>query len=239
MFEDATFESQGTIHTRSGNWMLATLLANSAILLVLILIPLLYPDALPRQLQGTFLTAPPPAAAAPQSAMRSQMQMQSVPRMMEVPLMNAPRTLHINIAANDGPPPASGNCCTDSIGIGKGNGIPGGDIFRESNSTSAPHVKLGTPVPISKGVAEGLLVAKTIPIYPPIAKAAGIQGAVVLQATISKTGAIEGLRVVSGPVMLQQAALDAVKSWHYRPYLLNGEPVEVQTTINIIFSLGR
>ena len=60
----------------------------------------------------------------------------------------------------------------------------------------------------------------------------------VLQATISKTGTITNLRVISGPAMLQQAALDAVKTWRYRPYLLNNEPVEVETTINVIFSLG-
>ena len=76
-----------------------------------------------------------------------------------------------------------------------------------------------------------------MPAYPPIAKANGIQGTVVLQATISRSGTIENLRVVSGPVMLQQAAMDAVKEWRYRPYLLNGEPVEVETTVNVVFKL--
>ncbi|MGP8268583.1 MAG: energy transducer TonB [Terracidiphilus sp.] len=55
---------------------------------------------------------------------------------------------------------------------------------------------------------------------------------------MSKTGAIEGLHVVSGPAMLQQSALDAVRTWRYRPYLLSGEPVEVETTVNVIFTLG-
>jgi len=61
---------------------------------------------------------------------------------------------------------------------------------------------------------------------------------VVLQATISKSGGIENLRVVSGPPMLQQAALDAVRAWRYKPYLLNGDPVEVETTVNVVFNLG-
>jgi len=61
----------------------------------------------------------------------------------------------------------------------------------------------------------------------------------VLQAMISKSGTIENLRVVSGPALLQQAALDAVKSWRYRPYLLNNLPVEVETTVNVVFTLGR
>jgi len=91
---------------------------------------------------------------------------------------------------------------------------------------------------ISSGVMAGMLLLKTTPVYPPIAKAARVSGTVVLQATISKTGSIENLHVISGPAMLQQAAMQAVKSWRYRPYLLNNEPVEVETTVNVIFSLG-
>jgi protein TonB len=83
-----------------------------------------------------------------------------------------------------------------------------------------------------------MLIQKTIPTYPPIAKAARVQGTVVLQALISKQGTIENLKVVSGPAMLQQAAEDAVRQWRYRPYLLNNEPVEVETTVNVIFTLG-
>jgi protein TonB len=85
---------------------------------------------------------------------------------------------------------------------------------------------------------QGMLLLKTTPVYPPIAKAARVSGTVVLQATISKTGSIENLHIVSGPAMLQQAAMQAVRSWRYRPYLLNNEPVEVETTVNVIFSLG-
>ena len=87
-------------------------------------------------------------------------------------------------------------------------------------------------------MAVGFLLNKTTPTYPPIAKAARVQGTVVLQATISKAGTIEDLRVISGPAMLQQAAMDAVREWRYRPYLLNNEPVEVDTTVNVIFTLG-
>ena len=112
-----------------------------------------------------------------------------------------------------------------------------GGIF---SGTAAPKVQAAAPkkVNISGGVAAGMLLQKTIPMYPPIAKAARVSGTVVLQATISKTGTIENLRVISGPAMLQQSALEAVKSWRYRPYLLNNEPVEVETTVNVVFSLG-
>lgn len=104
---------------------------------------------------------------------------------------------------------------------------------------AAPMMQIPKKVNISGGVAQGLLVEKVPPVYPMDAKAAGVSGTVVLQATIGKDGHIEDLRVVSGPEMLQQAALDSVRQWVYRPYLLNGESVEVNTTVNIVFSLGR
>jgi protein TonB len=88
-------------------------------------------------------------------------------------------------------------------------------------------------------MVEGMILRKTIPVYPSIGIAIRQEGTVVLQATISKTGTIENLRVVSGPPILQQAALDAVKTWQYKPYLLNDQPVEVETTVNVVFSLNR
>jgi protein TonB len=84
-----------------------------------------------------------------------------------------------------------------------------------------------------------LLLQKTLPVYPPIAKAMGAQGTVVLAATISRAGTIQNLHVVEGPSVLRDAALDAVKTWRYRPYLLDGQPVEVETTINVIFNMYR
>ncbi len=122
---------------------------------------------------------------------------------------------------------------------GAAGGVMGG-ILGGIGTGPAPIVKAAPPkkMNVSSGVMAGNILVKTQPQYPAIAKAARIQGTVVLQATISKTGTIEGLTVVSGPPMLQQAALDAVRSWRYKPYLLNGEPVEVGTQINVVFSLG-
>jgi TonB family protein len=93
-------------------------------------------------------------------------------------------------------------------------------------------------VEVPAGVMAGMLLQKTDPVYPPVAKAARIQGTVVLQAAISKTGSVEDLHVVTGQALLQDAALSAVRTWRYRPYLVNGEPVKVQTTINVVFTLG-
>jgi protein TonB len=142
----------------------------------------------------------------------------------------------IKMVAEKEAPPTSGFGVAGMEGLG-GSSSAVTDMFGGANK---PQVKAAVPkkVNISAGVAVGMLLQKTPPVYPPIAKAARVSGVVVLQATISKTGSIEGLHVVSGPAMLQQAALDAVKTWRYRPYLLNNEPVEVETTVNVIFTLG-
>ena len=94
-------------------------------------------------------------------------------------------------------------------------------------------------ITISAGVAQSMLVSRTTPVYPIEAKKTGVSGTVVLRAVIGTAGIIKDLQVVSGPELLQQSAVDAVKQWRYRPYLLNGDPAEVRTTINIIFSLAR
>jgi protein TonB len=87
-------------------------------------------------------------------------------------------------------------------------------------------------------IQEGNLIRRVQPAYPPLAITARIQGPVVLEAVISKAGAIENLRVLSGPPMLVKAAIDAVSQWRYRPYILNSEPVEVETQITVNFTLG-
>jgi periplasmic protein TonB len=138
------------------------------------------------------------------------------------------------VAEKEAPPSSFGVAGMEGLG-GSSGGVMG-SVF----GSGGPKVQAAAPkkVNISAGVATGMLIQKTTPIYPPIAKAARVSGTVILQATISKSGTIENLRVVSGPAMLQQSAMDAVRTWRYRPYLLNNEPVEVETTINVIFSLG-
>jgi TonB family protein len=92
-------------------------------------------------------------------------------------------------------------------------------------------------VNIAGGIAAGMLLRKVQPDYPEAAKEMRLSGVVTLQAIIAKDGHIRDLHVVSGPTGLQKAAMDAVQQWLYRPYLLNGEPVEVQTTVNVVFAL--
>jgi TonB family protein len=101
-----------------------------------------------------------------------------------------------------------------------------------------PSEKTG-PVTVSAGIMAGQLVNKVTPTYPDEAKKERIQGKIELEAIINKAGEVENLRVVSGPKELQQSALDAVRRWTYKPFLLNGEPVEVKTTINVTYSLSK
>ena len=93
-----------------------------------------------------------------------------------------------------------------------------------------------TTVTISARFASGLLVKKEPPVCPPIARTRYFSGTVVVQVTITETGTVEHLSVKSGPAMLQQAALDAVKTYRYRPYLIRYKPVRALTTVNVLFN---
>ena len=91
---------------------------------------------------------------------------------------------------------------------------------------------------ISSAVMQGQLLKKVSPVYPPTAKKDGLQGTVVLHAIIGKDGRVDKVDAVSGPEVLRDAAVDAVRQWTYKPYLLNGEPTEVDTTVIVNFSLS-
>ena len=134
--------------------------------------------------------------------------------------------------------------CIGGVVGGVPGGVPGGQmggvIGGIISSTPVPVPKVATPqrVRVSQGVSQGLLIHQVKPMYPPLARQARIQGTVVLQALISKDGTITNLHVVSGHPMLAPAAVDAVKQWRYKPYFLNGEPVEVETQITVNFTLS-
>jgi len=149
--------------------------------------------------------------------------------------LNAPSRISsdLKMLAGKEPPPSAGfGTATEGLGAGTGS-----NVFSGRNG---PSVKVAAPrvMNISAGVAGGLLVQKTAPVYPQIAKQARVSGTVVIHATISKAGMIQNPHVVNGPTMLRQPALDAVKTWRYRPYMLDGEPVEVETTVSVTFTLG-
>jgi TonB family protein len=108
---------------------------------------------------------------------------------------------------------------------------------KTTESGTLPPSLLAQRVRVSQGVVQGMVVHRVAPVYPPEAKRARIQGTVVLAAVIGKDGRIKGLNVISGPSMLVDAAVGAVQQWRYRPYMLLGEPVEVDTTVTVNFTL--
>jgi protein TonB len=124
---------------------------------------------------------------------------------------------------------------------GQLGGVIGGIIGSTSSLTAVPKLTIPAPpkrIRVSQGVTQGRLIQKVEPKYPTIAEGARIQGQVVLTAIISKTGEIQNLMLVGGHPMLVPAAIEAIKQWRYRPFLLNGEPVEVETTITVTFQLS-
>jgi protein TonB len=236
MFEDSTFESMGKIHTNSRRWMIASFAFNSSILLAMILIPLLHPEALPRQLVSILMEAPPAPVTQEQPKPQHGQATTAPTEMRDGQIFAPPRIPHFIVTLSEPEPPLAMDSVALVIGPlgsnGQGQSFPG----QAAHPVVRPEVK--TSVRVSSLVESGLLIRKTMPIYPPIGHAMRVSGTVVLAATISKTGTIENLHVVSGPPVLQQAALDAVQTWLYRPYLLDGEPVEVETTINVVFTLN-
>ncbi len=126
--------------------------------------------------------------------------------------------------------------------IGMSSNTP--SLVPANPSSGGPAIVVAGPVrsgltKVSTGVSAGLLLSPIRPIYPPIAKASHTEGTVTVHAIISKTGTIESASAVSGPMMLQQAALDAIRMARYRPYLLNGLPTEVDTTFSVNFRLSE
>ena len=152
------------------------------------------------------------------------------------------------IKEDEAPPPVMS---TGGVVGGVPGGIPGGQIggviggiiSSTSSVTAVPKLapKAVAPVQrvrVSQGIVKGLLIRQIEPTYPTVAREARIHGEVVLTAIIDKDGNIENLQLVSGHPMLAPSAIDAVKQWRYRPYLLDGQPVEVETTITVTFQLS-
>jgi protein TonB len=140
-------------------------------------------------------------------------------------------------ASDDGLSQIAGPNIPGAWGPGSLDGV--GNSLGTYARPSMPPVPVTVVPPLRiSHMSEGDLVRKVLPVYPPLARTARIQGQVVLQAVISKQGAIEDLKLLAGHPMLVPAAIEAVRQWRYRPYLLNNEPVEVETQITVNFSLA-
>jgi periplasmic protein TonB len=243
MFEDSLIESGGKLKTKRGLTSLVSFFIESIIIGVMVLIPLIFTEALPKAQLMTFLVAPPPPppppppAAAPVKIVR-QIQTDIINGQLRTPT-KIPQKVQM-IKEDEAPPVMA----TTGVVGGVPGGVPGGSMggvigsVLSSTPTVAPHIATPQRVRVSSGVQSGLLIRKVNPVYPPLARQARIQGVVILQAQISKEGNIENLQLISGHPMLAPAAIEAVKQWKYKPYLLNGEPVEVETQVQVNFTLA-
>jgi periplasmic protein TonB len=228
------------------------------LIVVAVIIPMIWFEVLPTAQLQSFLVAPPPppppppppAAAPPVKVVKV------IPRQFDAGKLQAPKVVPKEVATikeEELPPPTSGVAgVVGGVPGGTPGGTPGGvlgGIIGSVPSAAPPppppakkeEVKPATPQRIKVGgnVQSAKLMRQPRPNYPPLAKQARISGIVKLSAVISKDGTIKELNVVSGHPLLVPAALDAVKQWVYQPTLLNGEPVEVQTQIDVNFTLSQ
>ena len=252
MFEQTFVDDQGGTN-KSWTVLLSTLL-QCLLIGILILIPLIFTEALPKTTLTSFLMAPPPPPPPPPppAAPQPVKIIQKVVRQFDAGKLTAPKKIPKEIAMikeEDMPPPASAGVVggvPGGVPGGTSGGVLGGMLggVGVAPPPPPPPVKVvekpKTPDRIRVGgaVIAANLVKKVTPVYPPLAKQARVQGTVRFTAIIGRDGAIQNLQLVSGHPLLVPSATEAVKQWIYRPTMLNGEPVEVITQIDVNFTLS-
>jgi periplasmic protein TonB len=247
VFEDSLFATNARRAPQRGLAAVLSFAIQIGLLSVLVMVPLLYTDALPLSaIRSTYIEVPmpagPPPAPPPQAVQRAHPQQSSNMR-NNILVLPPSVPSHAAVIVEDPIPAPNYPYAEGAIGPGTGrNGNALNNILVASNMRPAPPNPPPAPlhpVKLSTGVTEGLLIQRITPPYPPLAVIAHQEGDVVMQAIIGRDGTIQNLHVVSGPPMLVPAAMDAVRRWRYRPYLLSGEPVEVDTQIRVHFSLNH
>ncbi len=245
MFDDLV---ESTVNPKRTNkpWTMAlSMIVQVIILFVLILIPLIYTEALPRTMLTTLLVAPPPPPPPPPPPVAAQVvRVKPVERLMQAGKLVAPKAIpkDIKIIKEEELPP--------DVMVGVTGGVPGGVPGGQAGGVIGgviggvvgnvpPPPKVLQRIRQGGNVQAARLINRVQPTYPPLARQARIQGTVRLHAIIAKDGTVQQLEVLSGHPLLVQSALDAVRQWRYQPTLLNGEPVEVDTTVDVIFSLNQ
>lgn len=239
-------ESRRHVNRRRGWVTIVSLAIQGVLLCIAILVPLIYTDALPRQQLLTLLVAPPPPPPPPPPAAPEVLKrVRPIETEMVGGQLRTPTRIPEKIAMirEEQPPPALNpggvlGGVPGGIPGGQLGGVIGGIIGAASSTNVVPKKPEPTlRVRVSQGVSIGRLLNKVEPVYPRLARDARVQGQVLLTAIISKDGAIQDLRILSGHPLLVPAALGAVRQWRYKPYLLNGEPVEVETQVTVNFTL--
>jgi len=243
LFSDSLLESGAPDRKRRSFATTVSFVFQCVFVGVMLIVPLMFTEALPNQQLLTYLIAPPPPPPPPapppvevkvvrQTDMLNNGQLRTPSRI--------PQKIEV-IREAEAPPPAPAS----GVVGGVPGGIPGGQlqgviggIISSSAVSAIPKLQPLKRIRVSQGVTQGMVIRKVEPAYPKIALGARITGVVLLKAVISKDGEIKELQVVSGHPMLVPAAIEAVKQWRYRPYLLNGEPVEVETNITVTFQIA-
>ncbi|MFY9561742.1 MAG: energy transducer TonB [Terriglobales bacterium] len=241
MFEDSLIESGNRFKTKRGATTVLSFVLQMCLLGILILIPLIYTEALPKTQLMTFLVAPPPPPPPPPPPAAAVVKVVKIQSDLVNGQLRTPTKIpeKVQMIKEEEAPPVMGGGVMGGVPGGVPGGQMGGVIGGIINSTAnIPKVATPQRVRVSQGVSTGLLIKKVQPNYPPLARQARIQGQVVLQAEISKEGTIQNLQLISGHPMLAPAAIEAVKQWRYKPYLLNGEPVAVDTQVVVNFTLS-
>ena len=209
-------------------------IVQAAILGGLILIPLIYTEALPKGMLNTFLVAPaPPPPPPPQPVVKEI----KAPKIISIQKPPAPTVIPKNVEVVKDEAPVVYTNSGEGVAGGTGN-VLGGLIGSGPAGPPPPPPTGPQRIRVGGNVEAASLINKIAPEYPPIAKTAHVSGTVILHAIIGKDGAIRELQYVSGPPLLMKSALDAVKQWRYKPTMLNGDAVEVDTTIDVVFSLS-
>ena len=210
-------------------------LAQAALWGILILVPLIYTEALPKGMLKTLIVAPPPPVTAhPLASVRN-----TRVRIIPLSLITAPTFVPRHVDSEAGGPPVEYVDREDANPAASNTLI---DLFHAS-APPAPAEPRAAKEPgrvrVSEGVQAASLLNRVLPQYPEITRLTHVSGTVKLRAIIARDGTVQELAYVSGPALLIKPAMDAVRQWRYRPTLLNGIPVEVETTIDVVFSLGN
>ena len=231
--------------TKTGDWKRATIpiayIFEILLVGVGILVPLIYTEALPKAMISVSLVAPPPPPPPPPPPAAAPPPVRVIRRVTAEELMRAPTVIPKTIAVvKDQPVPQGSVGVVGGVPGGLPGGAPGG-VLGSILSAAAPPPPPKPEAPKRIRVGGQVEAAKAIyrpsPEYTPLAKMARIQGVVRLEAVISRDGTIQDLKMLSGHPLLVKAAMEAVQKWRYQPTLLNGEPVEVVTEIDVNFTL--
>jgi periplasmic protein TonB len=240
MFADSFCDSGWSNRSHRGWTTLVSFGLQALAVGCLLLLPLLYTQGLPRLMLLSPVLAPEPPAATPPAPLHANSSSTARSNMMGNRLVTpseVPRSVTI-LTETVAPPPMLD---PGAIGVSHGTGDYRGTVFGSTPGSDLAQPPPSPPVvhraPPSR-MMEGNLILRVQPDYPTIARQARVQGQVVLRAMISREGTIENLQVLSGHSMLVRAAVNAVQQWRYRPYVLNGEPIEVETEVKVNFVLS-